>query len=96
MANITRRTNKKGEISCSIRVFVGENSKGKQIFKSMTFKPESGMTQRQIEKKLNETVIAFENKVKNGLVAYDGTVKFEKYADKWLENAQIAPKTKER
>lgn len=96
MANITQRTNKKGEVSYLIRVFIDEKSSGKQNIKSMTFKPEIGLTQKQIEKKLNEAVVMFEQKVKLGLVAYDGTIKFEVYADKWLETAQISPKTRER
>lgn len=95
MANITQRTNKKGELSYLIRVFVDEKSDGTQTVKSMTYKPKSGMTQKQIEKKLNETAVLFEKKVKNGLIAYDGNIKFQEYADIWLKNAQIAPKTKE-
>ena len=61
----------------------------------MTYKPENGLTPKQIEKKLNETVVLFEQKVKTGLIAYDGSIKFSEYAEMWLENAQIAPKTKE-
>ena len=96
MANITPRLNKKGEISYLIRVFVDEKSDGKQTFKSMTFRPAPGLSQKQIEKKLNETAVMFENKVKNGLSAYDGTTKFEDYAARWMEAAQHAPKTRSR
>ena len=84
MANITKRTNKKGEISYLIRVFIDEKTDGKQIIKSMTYKPDSGMTEKQVEKKLNETAVIFENKVKNG-VAIDSNTKFGEYAEKWLE-----------
>ena len=94
MANITPRTNKDGSISYLIRVFVDEKSNGTQTVKTMTYKPESGMTPKQIEKKLNETVVLFEKKIKSGLSAYDGTIKFADYAAKWLENAQIAPSTR--
>ena len=95
MANITKRTNKKGEISYLIRVFIDEKMDGTQTVKSMTYKPENGLTPKQIEKRLNETAVLFENKVKTGLIAYDGTIKFSEYADMWLENAQLAPKTRE-
>lgn len=95
MANITKRTNKSGEVSYLIRVFVDEKSDGKQNVKSMTFKPESGMTQKQIEKKLNETAVLFEQKIKSGLVAYDGNTKFEEYAARWIENTPLAYKTRE-
>jgi integrase len=95
MPNITPRINKNGTTSYLIRVFVDEKASGKQTVKSMTYKPELGMTERQIEKKLNETAVMFEQKVKSGIVAYDGRVKFEDYAARWMEVAQIAPKTRE-
>ena len=95
MANITKRTSKSGELSYLIRVFIDEKANGRQTVKSMTFKPGIGLTQKQIEKKLNETVVLFEQKVRQGLIAYDGSIKFKEYADIWLDNAQIAPKTKE-
>jgi integrase len=96
MANITKRTNKNGEISYLIRVFVDEKATGKQTVKSMTYKPKSNMANTKIEKELNEVVIAFENKVKYGLVAYDGKIKFEEYSARWIENTPLAFKTKER
>ena len=95
MANVLKRVNKKGETSYYIRVFIDQKANGEQSIKAMTYKPEPGMTQRQAEKKLNETVIAFEKKVKNGVGAFDGKVKFETYAAQWLQNADLAPKTRE-
>jgi transcriptional regulator with XRE-family HTH domain len=95
LANITKRANKDGRVSYLIRVFVDEKSNGKQTVKSMTYKPDPNLTQRQAEKKANEAAILFEQKVKQGVVAYDGTIKFEAYAAQWMENAQIAPKTRE-
>ena len=41
MATITRRTNKNGEISFLIRVYVREDSKGKQITKAKTWRPQN-------------------------------------------------------
>ena len=96
MANITKRINKKGEVSYLIRVFLDEKADGKQTVKSMTYKPDKNMTQKQIEKKLNETTVLFEKKVKSSLVAYDGTIKFQQYAAYWLESTPLAYKTRER
>ena len=96
MPNITARKNKNGDVSYLIRVFVDEKSNGRQTMKSLTYKPESGMTKRQIEKKLNETAVMFEKQIKSGIVSYDGRVKFEDYAARWLENSTLAPKTRSR
>ena len=65
MANITKRTTKTGS-SYLIRVFVDQNSTGKQKMKSMTWKPAPGMTEKQIQKELTKQATMFEEKVKNG------------------------------
>ncbi|MCL2568803.1 MAG: tyrosine-type recombinase/integrase [Oscillospiraceae bacterium] len=96
MANIIKRTSKRGEVSYLIRVFVDQRTNGKQTVKSMTYKPAPELTERQVEKELNQIAVQFEDEIKNGLVAYDGTIKFEDYAARWMETAQIAPKTRER
>lgn len=96
MPNITKRTNKDGSCSYQIRVSCGYDANGKQIMKRTTWKPPKGMTARQTEKELNRFAVDFENKVAGGLVAFDGSIKFQEYADIWLDNAQIAPKTRER
>jgi|GEM_PF-2586537 len=95
MANITKRTNKKGEISYRIRVFAGGKADGTQILKSLTWTPLPNMSERQIQKELERQTVIFEEKIKKGVIAYDGNIKFSEYAEIWLENAQIAPKTKE-
>lgn len=46
-------TIKKRGDSYSIRVSCGYNSKGKQMIQSMTWKPEPGMTSKQIDKEVN-------------------------------------------
>lgn len=46
MANITKRTTKTGS-SYLIRVFVDQNSNGKQKIQSMTWKPAPGMTEKE-------------------------------------------------
>ena len=95
MANITKRANKDGSASYQIRVSAGYTTGGKQIVKRTTWKPDKNMTERQIEKELNRFAVDFESKVACGLSAYDGNIKFAEYADIWMQNAQIAPKTKE-
>ena len=52
MASITERKNKSGEIiSYTIRVYRGYDSSGKRLKPyTMTYKPDCGMTPKQIEK----------------------------------------------
>lgn len=76
-----------------IRVSAGYDSSGKQLMKSMTWKPAPGMTQKQIEKELDRQAVLFEERVKTGQYM-DGNVKFSEYAQTWLENAQLAPVTR--
>lgn len=64
MATISKRTSKKGEVSYLIRVSLGYNKKGQQIVKSMTYKPESGMKPKAVEKELNRQAILFEEQAK--------------------------------
>ena len=80
-----------------IRVFCGYDLQGKQIEKSMTWKPDPDMTPRQIEKELQRQATLFEDRVKSGLFV-DGNVRFADFAEKWLslhEN-NLAPKTLKR
>lgn len=79
MANITKRKN-----SYSIRVSCGYDVNGKQIFQSMTWVPDEGMTKRQIEKELNRQVILFEEQCKKGFQAK--AVKFETFAEEWFRD----------
>lgn len=96
MATIEKRTGKTGQTSYLIRVFVDENKDGKQKKKAMTWKPAPGMTAKQIEKELNRQATLFEEKIRQGLVSLDGTTRFEDYAAKWLETAELAPSTRNR
>ena len=88
MANITKKTNKSGEVVYRIRVSNGYSPDGKQRMKSMTWKPDAGMTQRQIEKELNRQVILFESQVENE-VTFQKRVKFSTLADEWLESVTL-------
>ena len=78
MANITKRNN-----SYSIRVSCGYNASGKQIFQSMTWTPEKGMTPKQVEKELARQVVLFEEECKKGYQTK--AVKFETFCEEWFE-----------
>ena len=93
MASITERNGK-----YFIMVSAGYGSTGKQIRKTMTYKPEPGMTQKQIEKTVNEQAVVFEKKVLSGQVL-DGGVTFADFAERWLRDyaePNLAPKTLSR
>jgi len=96
MANISERKNGKGDLSYLIRVFVSENKSGQQKVKSMTWRPQPGMTSRQIQKALNEEAVRFEYAIKNGTVCFDGNTTFEAYTTEYMKHAQLAQKTRDR
>lgn len=73
---------KRGD-SYSIRVSCGYDSKGKQVIQSMTWKPETKMTQKQIEKELNRQAVMFEEACNHGYQSK--AVKFEVFAEEWFE-----------
>ena len=95
MANITRRKNKNGSVSYLIRVYVDETGTGHQIVKSMTWKPKPGMHSSAEEKELNKQATLFEEQVKQGIVAFGGSTRFDEYARDWIRLQPLAPKTKE-
>lgn len=70
MANITPRKNKDGSTSFLIRVYVDENSSGKQKFKSMTWKPPAGMAEKKAQKELQKAAALFEEQVKKGACCF--------------------------
>lgn len=73
---------KRGD-SYQIRVSVGYDSKGKHKEQTITWKPESGMTERQIQKELQRQTVLFEESVAHG---YKTTaVKFQTFAEEWFE-----------
>ena len=79
MANITKRKD-----SYLIRVSCGYDVNGKKITQSMTWKPEAGMTERQIEKELNRQAVIFEEKCKNGLVSQNPRLTFAEFVPQYL------------
>lgn len=94
MANITKRQTKSG-ISYRIRVFVDKNGYGKQLTKSTTWTPPAGMRPSAAEKEVRKVAALFEDQARRGLISLDSGTKFGEYAAQWVENAQIAPKTRE-
>ncbi|MCM1023961.1 MAG: site-specific integrase [Prevotella sp.] len=78
MASIRKKKN-----SYEIRVSCGYDINGKQKFQQMTWKPEEGMTPKQIEKEVNRQAVLFEEKCLKGQVT--ANVKFEEFAEQWFE-----------
>ena len=80
MATVTKRGN-----SYLIRASVGYTVDGKQVRPSMTWKPEPGMTERQIQKELNRQMVLFDENCR-GAVRGDGHIKFQRFTDEWMRS----------
>lgn len=78
MATITRRGS-----SYRIKVSCGYDVNGKQIIQTKTWKPDEGMTPKQIEKEVQRQTVLFEEACKIGQVT--ANVKFETFAEQWFE-----------
>ena len=79
MASITKRGG-----SFLIKVSCGYNCKGKQMVRSMTWKPEPGMSAKQIEKEVNRQAVLFEEACNQGYQSV--AVKFETFCEEWFES----------
>lgn len=79
MATIQKRSG-----SYSIRVSCGYDTRGKQIIQSMTWKPDEGMTPKQIEKELKRQSVLFEEACMKGFQSK--AVKFETFCEEWFED----------
>ncbi len=90
MAAITQRKNKSGEIiSYTIRVYRGYDSSGNRLKPyTMTYKPDKGMTPKQVEKELNRQAVQFEEQCKNGLVGTAASLKLSDFAPIYLSSMQ--------
>lgn len=80
MPNIQKR----GE-TYRIRCSCGYDTTGKQLMKSMTWKPPIDMTPKQAEKELQHQAYMFEEKCQRGQIL-DSTIKFADYVDIWLKD----------
>lgn len=78
---------KRGD-SYTIIVSMGYDTNGKKITRSQTYKPDKGMTARQIEKEVQRQAVLFEEQCKNGQAAADGRIKLDEYFKLYLGNAK--------
>ena len=68
-----------------ITASAGYNADGKQIRKTMTWKPAPNMTEKQIAKELERQKALFDDKVKNGQYL-NGNIKFKDFAELWFRD----------
>ena len=66
-----------------IRVSLGYDKNGNHKEQAMTWKPDEGMSERQIQKELNRQAVMFEEACMHGYKAK--AVKFEELAEEWFE-----------
>lgn len=78
MATISKRGD-----SYRIKVSCGYDVSGKQVVQTKTWKPEEGMTERQIKKELDRQAVLFEEECKRGQIT--AAIKFETFAEQWFE-----------
>lgn len=81
MAQIIKKTNKKGETVYQIRVSCGYDYKGRQRTKSMTYKPKA-KSPKQIEKEVQKQAVLFEQQCSEQPIQQK--IKFADLADEWL------------
>ena len=83
MATIKKREGKTGT-SYLIRSSCGYDVSGRQVMRSMTWRPKPGMTAKQIEKELNRQAVLFDEKCAAQGVG-GGNIKFETFARQWFQ-----------
>lgn len=66
-----------------IRVSTGYDINGKHKEQAMTWRPDEGMTKRQIEKELNRQAVMFEEACNRGYKT--SAMKFQELAEEWFE-----------
>lgn len=74
--------------SYRITVSLGYDMTGTQIKKRMTWKPETGMTEKQITKELERQKVLFEERCKNGQYL-DSSIRFSDFAEIWMNDYAI-------
>ena len=83
MASIRKRGN-----SYQITVSNGRRPDGSQILETKTFIPEPGMTQRQIEKAVEECALDFERAVKAGKSIKGDRMTLQQLANQFLDDME--------
>lgn len=63
----------------------GYDSTGKQIRKTMTWRPTPGLTEKQIAKELERQKVLFDERVKSGQFL-DGNIRFQDFAEQWFRD----------
>ena len=83
MASISERKHENGNvISYRIRVSRGYDGQGNKLKPyEMTYKPEKGMTKRQIEKELQRQVTLFEEECRTGMISTNKNIKLSAFCD---------------
>lgn len=76
--------NKSGKASYLIKVSLGYDEFGKQRIKSLTYKPDDNMSERQAFKEAQKQAILFEEKCKS-LELNNKRIKFHFLADEWFD-----------
>lgn len=76
-------TIRKREDSYKIRVSCGYDKSGNQVTQTKTWKPDKGMTPKQIEKELNRQMVMFEEACNNGYQSK--AIKFQDFAEDWFK-----------
>ena len=89
LATIEKRNN-----SYRFIVSCGYDMTGKQIRKTMTWKPEPNMTAKQIEKEVQRQATLFEERCLKGQVL-DENIRFAEFAEIWLKDRKndLRPRT---
>lgn len=93
MATITKRNN-----TYKITVSSGYDINGKQIRKSITWKPPAGMTAKQAEKEVNRQAVLFEERVRTGLYM-ENSIRLRDFIELWFKdyaNDRLRAKTLDR
>lgn len=89
MATIQKRKN-----SYLISVSCGYDMIGKQIRKTMTYTPDKGLTEKQIDKEVQRQAVLFEERCLKGQVL-DENMRFSEFAALWFEDRKndLRPRT---
>lgn len=99
MPNITKRTNKAGEVvSYRIRVSRGYDAQGKKLKPyEMTWKPAPNMSEKAAEKEVQRQALLFEEQCKTGLISTQKNITMEMFIPQYLEIAKesLSPTTYE-
>lgn len=93
MANVQKRTGLNGKVTYRLRVFVGYDALGKQIFKTKTWIPDDNLTAKQAEKEAAKQAILFEEECQNDILTVK-KVRFKDLAEEWFQLMEITQKMK--